>query len=96
MKTMGISEFKAHALKVIDEVAKSQETMVITKRGRLLVQVVPHPESETKPTPGKPADAFVFEKDINMFKLSGKFELNTNGGHRPFHICKHAYAMNTC
>ena len=64
MKTMGISEFKAQALKVLNEVAKSQEAIVITKRGRPLVQVVPHRKSEIKPTPGKLADAFVFEKDI--------------------------------
>ena len=64
MKTMAISEFKTHALKVLNEVAKSQETIVITKRGKPLVQVVPHRKSEMKPTPGKLADAFVFEKDI--------------------------------
>lgn len=64
MKTMAISEFKAHALKVLNEVAKTQETIVITKRGKPLAQVIPHRESEMKPTPGKLADAFVFEKDI--------------------------------
>jgi len=64
MKTMAISEFKAHALKVINEVAKSQETIVITKRGKPLAQVIPHRKSGMKPTPGKLADAFVFEKDI--------------------------------
>ena len=64
MKTMAISEFKAHALKVLNEVAKSQETVVITKRGKPLAQVVPHRQPEVKPTPGKLADAFVFEKDI--------------------------------
>ena len=61
---MAISEFKAHALKILNEVAESQETLIITKRGRPLVQVVPHRKSEMKPTPGKLADAFVFEKDI--------------------------------
>jgi len=64
MKTMAISEFKAHALKVINEVAKSQETILITKRGKPLAHVVPYRTSEMKPTPGKLADAFVFEKDI--------------------------------
>ena len=64
MKTMAISEFKAHALKVLNEVAKSQEAIIITKRGRPLVKVVPHRQSEMKPTPGRLADAFVFEKDI--------------------------------
>jgi prevent-host-death family protein len=64
MKTMAISEFKAHALKVLNEVAKSQETIVITKRGKPLAQVVPYRKTEMKPTPGKLADALVFEKDI--------------------------------
>ena len=64
MKTMAISEFKTHALKVLNEVAKSQETIIITKRGRPLVQVVPHRKPEMKPTPGKLVDTFVFEKDI--------------------------------
>ena len=64
MRTMAISEFKAHALKVLNEVAESQETLIITKRGRPLVQVVPHRKPEMKPSPGKLADAFVFEKDI--------------------------------
>ena len=64
MKTMGISEFKTHALKVLNEVAKSQETILITKRGKPLAQVVPHRKSEMKPRPGRLADSFVFEKDI--------------------------------
>ena len=64
MKTMAISEFKAYALKVLNDVAKSQETIVITKRGKPLAQVGPYRKSVMKPTPGKLADAFVFEKDI--------------------------------
>jgi prevent-host-death family protein len=64
MKTLAISEFKAHALKVLNDVAKFQETIVITKRGKPLAQVVPYRKSVMKPAPGKLADAFVFEKDI--------------------------------
>ena len=64
MKTLAISEFKAHALKVLNDVAKSQETIVITKRGKPLAQVAPYRNSVMKPAPGKLADAFVFEKDI--------------------------------
>jgi prevent-host-death family protein len=64
MKTMAISEFKAQALKVLDEVAKSKETVVITKRGKPLAQVIAYRQSGKKSTPGKLADAFVFEKDI--------------------------------
>jgi prevent-host-death family protein len=64
MKTMAISKFKTHALKVLNEITKSQETIVITKRGKPVAQVVPHRELEMKPASGKLADAFVFEKDI--------------------------------
>jgi prevent-host-death family protein len=64
MKTMAISEFKAQALRVLNEVAQSQEPVVITKRGRPLAQVVAFQKSGMKPKPGQLADAFVFEKDI--------------------------------
>ena len=64
MKTLAISEFKTHALKVLNDVAKSQEAIVITKRGKPLAQVVPYRKSVMKPAPGKLADTFVFEKDI--------------------------------
>jgi prevent-host-death family protein len=64
MKTIAISKFKAHALKVLNDVAKSQETIVITKRGKPLAQVGPYRNSTKKSAPGKLSDAFVFEKDI--------------------------------
>jgi len=64
MKLMAISEFKAHALQVISEVAQTQEPVIITKRGKPIAQVVPHREFETKPTPGQLSDTFDFEKDI--------------------------------
>jgi prevent-host-death family protein len=64
MKTMAISKFKAYALKILDQVAKSQESIVITKRGKPLAEVVPFRKSDNIPVPGKLADTLVFEKDI--------------------------------
>ncbi len=43
MKTMAISKFKTYALKVIDKVAKSQEGIIITKRGKPLAELIPFP-----------------------------------------------------
>ncbi len=63
MKSMAISEFKAHALRVLDEVARTGEGVVITKRGTPLVRVDPLTE-QGKGEPGKLADAWVFEDDI--------------------------------
>jgi len=64
MKTMAISKFKAYALKSLDQVAKTQESIVITKRGKPLAEVVPFRKSYKNPVPGKLADTLVFEKDI--------------------------------
>ena len=64
MKTMGISEFKKHALEILDQVAKAQENIVITKRGVPLAQIIPYRKGDFDHKPGKLADTLVFEKDI--------------------------------
>jgi prevent-host-death family protein len=64
MRTIAISEFKAHALKVLGEVEKTRETIIITKRGKPIANVTPHRNTEADNVPGKLSDAFVFEKDI--------------------------------
>ena len=62
MKIMAITEFKMHALQVIGEVAETREPVVVTKRGKPLAEIVPF--AEKKPSPGKLAEALVFEHDI--------------------------------
>jgi len=62
MRTLAITDFKAHALQVLGQVAKTREPVIVTKRGKPLAEVIPF-SSET-PRPGKLADALVFEKDI--------------------------------
>ena len=64
MKTMTISEFKAHALQVIGQVASTKEPVVVTKRGKPLAEVVPFRNSDETPAPGKLSETLVFEKDI--------------------------------
>ena len=64
MKTMAISKFKSHALKILDQVAKTQEIIVITKRGKPLAQISPYRSSDINPKSGKLSDALIFEKDI--------------------------------
>ena len=64
MKTMAISQFKACALRILDQVAKSKESIIITKRGKPLAEVVPFHDSDKNPEPGKLADTLVFEKDL--------------------------------
>jgi len=62
MRTLAITEFKAHALQILGQVAETKESVVVTKRGKPLAEVVPFSASE--PAPGKLSEALVFEKDI--------------------------------
>lgn len=64
MKTMAISEFKSHCLQVLGRVTRTKETIIVTKRGKPLVEVVPFRHSDELPAPGKLSAALVFEKDI--------------------------------
>jgi prevent-host-death family protein len=45
MKTMAISQFKAHALKIIDEISQNHETIIVTKRGKPLAKILPYEEA---------------------------------------------------
>lgn len=64
MKTLSVTEFKAEALRVIREVAKRREPIVLTNRGRPVVEIVPYRGSDEDAEPGKLSDALVSEKDI--------------------------------
>jgi prevent-host-death family protein len=61
---MAVSEFKAHALQVLGQVAKNNEPVLVTKRGKPLAEVVPYRGSEQPPVPGRLSETLVFEKDI--------------------------------
>lgn len=45
MKKLPAGEFKAHCLSVIENVRKTRETVVITKRGRPVAKLIPADES---------------------------------------------------
>ncbi|MBT3192749.1 MAG: type II toxin-antitoxin system Phd/YefM family antitoxin [Verrucomicrobia bacterium] len=62
MRTLAITDFKAHALQVLGQIAETRESVVVTKRGKPLAEVIPY--SPDVPRPGKLADALVFENDI--------------------------------
>jgi antitoxin (DNA-binding transcriptional repressor) of toxin-antitoxin stability system len=76
MKTMAVSLFKAQALQTVAQVAKSRESVVITKRGKPLVQVIPFQPPSTAMVPGKLSRALVFEKDIVSPLEAGQWEAN--------------------
>ena len=48
MRTMGAGEFKAKCLAVMDDVAASGEPVLITKRGKPVVRLVPSEEASVR------------------------------------------------
>ncbi len=64
MKTMPISEFKAKALRIIEEIAETREHITITKRGKPIATVVPFTGETGKPKAGRLSQYLVYEKDI--------------------------------
>lgn len=64
MKTMAISHFKTHALKVIDQLSHNNESIVVTKRGTPLALITPYKAPVKKVHPGQLSNTFVFEEDI--------------------------------
>lgn len=64
MKTMTISTFKTYALRVLDQISKTHEKIVITKRGKPIVEIIPFYSLKEKPIPGKLSQTLVSEKDI--------------------------------
>ena len=57
------SEFKAKCLKILDSVAKEQETVYVTKRGELVAAVVP-PNRELAELRTDLKSSVIFEDDI--------------------------------
>ncbi len=64
MQTMGVSKFKAEALKILDRVDKYQEEVVITKRGKPLARIIPYRNIDQKNEPGRLKEYLSFEGDI--------------------------------
>jgi prevent-host-death family protein len=64
MKSMSVTLFKTHALRVLDRISRTREPLIITKRGKPFAQVIPYQQPSTLPTPGRLADCLIFEKDI--------------------------------
>ncbi len=64
MKTMAISQFKAQALKIIDQLSKNNESIIVTKRGKPLALITPYDNCPKRIKPGQLSDTLVFEEDI--------------------------------
>jgi prevent-host-death family protein len=48
MKTVSVTEFKAHCLELLNEVGRTGEPLVLTKHGKPSAMVVPPPKTADK------------------------------------------------
>ena len=64
MKTIAISEFKAKALSILNQISQDREEIVITKRGKPVAQIRPFQKDAQSCKAGRLSDTLVFEKDI--------------------------------
>jgi prevent-host-death family protein len=56
--TLTVSKFKATCLAVVEEVAKTKQGVIITKRGKPIAELIPY-DAETEPVPLKNTVAFM-------------------------------------
>ena len=63
-KTYSVSEFKAKSLGLIERVARTHESIIVTKRGKPIAEVIPLGKTAKQPVPGRLKDALVSEDDI--------------------------------
>jgi prevent-host-death family protein len=65
MKSISVTEFKAHCFELIDEVARMGESLVLTKRGKPIAIVGPPPvQGREKWIPGQFKDSAKIVGDI--------------------------------
>ncbi len=69
---MSATEFKAHCLAVLDDVAESRESVIVTKHGRPVAKIVPI-VSEVRSVFGSVLFASSDEQDV--FSTSAEWEL---------------------
>ena len=64
MKTMTVTELKSQALRVVQDISKSGQTMVITRHGKPIVEIRPYSHALETPTPGRLSHTLIREDDI--------------------------------
>lgn len=64
VKTLSVSEFKAQALGILEQIARTGEIVVVTKRGKAIAKVIPFSEDQNSRVPGKLRGTVLEEGDV--------------------------------
>lgn len=63
-KMIGAAEFKAHCLRILDEVGRTGKTVTVTKRGRPIAEVTPVKAAERRSVIGSMQGSVIRIGDI--------------------------------
>jgi len=64
MRSFSISDFKAHALGILNGIVETQESVLVTKRGKPIARVSPCVDEATSIQPGRLKDTLTFVGDL--------------------------------
>lgn len=64
MDIMPVTQFKAHALEVLDRISKSRESVVLTRHGKPYAEIHPYSGPYPVPQEGTLSGTVVREQDI--------------------------------
>ena len=88
MWTLAITDFKAHALQVLGEVAETRESVLVAKRGKPLAEVIPfNPATSVQFVAREPQHV-----RIGVYDVRGR--LVTELANRGYPIGRHAIEWN--
>ena len=48
MKAVGISQFRAHTVEILEQISRAQENIIITKRGKPLARIIPYHDMDLR------------------------------------------------
>jgi prevent-host-death family protein len=74
MKTIATGRFKNTCLKMLDEVAKTRSSVVITKRGRPIARLIPY----VKPAAAKSLAGSILKESGDPFSTGEKWNAETS------------------
>lgn len=77
MKTLGITEFKTHCIRVLKDAHRLREPLIVTRRGEPLVRIEPIP-SYSGPRPlGALRDGMVIHGDLIRTEFADDWEIES-------------------
>jgi len=77
MKTLGITEFKTHCIRVLRDAHRLREPLIVTRRGEPLVRIEPIPGPSGSRRLGALRDQMVIHDDLIRTDFAEEWEVES-------------------